>query len=212
MPKAQLWIYSNGDYLNAGYLDELAAAGLDVLSISVHLNQREKFNVLTMLNKFSELTVRMGCPAIFNELVVDKHVLAQVRHPKLTVEIRGINFFESGTNRGNLVKGIKVLPPRTTPCYFPFAHFYVGYTGNIVPCCHIRSDAPDHQKYLIGHVGDFESIYQAYASQKAVAWRRHLISFEEKMEPCRSCSVAFLSDKPEELEIIRRAYRHLSTR
>jgi radical SAM protein with 4Fe4S-binding SPASM domain len=207
IPKAKLWIYTNGDYLDADYLNDLADAGLDVLSISVHLNQGEKFNAITMLNKFSELSVRMGCPAIFKEIVGDRHVLAQVRHPRLTIELRGINFFESGTNRGNMVEGIKVLQPRTMPCYFPFAHFIVGYSGNIVPCCHIRSDAHDHQQYVIGEIGDFESIFQAYASRRAVKWRRHLISFDEKKEPCRSCSVAFLTKKPEELEMVRRAHR-----
>jgi radical SAM protein with 4Fe4S-binding SPASM domain len=207
VPKAQLCIYSNGDYLDANYLVELADAGLDVLSISVHLNRGEKFHTLTMLNKFSELTVRIGCPAIFKEIAADRHVIAEVKHSRLKIELRGINFYESGTNRGNLVEGIKVLPSRTSPCYFPFTHFNVGYTGNIVPCCHIRSDASDHLPYVTGNVGDFESIYQAYTSSKAVKWRRHLISFEEKREPCRSCSVAFLTNKPEELEIVRRAYR-----
>jgi len=207
IPKSKLWIYTNGDYLDAGYLNELADAGLDVLSVSVHLNPGEQFNVLGILNKFSELTVRMGCPAIFKEVAANRHILAQVRHPRLTIELRGINFFESGTNRGNLVEGIKASSPRTAPCYFPFAHFYVGYSGNIVPCCHIRSDAPDHQQYVIGNIGDFESIYQTYTSRKAVKWRRQLISFEEKKEPCRGCSVAFLTDKTEELEMVGIAYR-----
>lgn len=207
MPNARLCVYTNGDYLNARYLDELAEAGLNLLSVSIHLSPGESFQALTVLNKFSELSIRIAQPLKFKEIVANRHVLAEVTHPKLAIELRGINYFESGTNRGNLVEGIKMPPPRTSPCYFPFTHFYVGYSGNIVPCCHIRSDAPAHQHYLIGNICEFGSVYQAYASTKAVAWRRHLISSDEKQEPCRSCSVPFLSDNQEDLEKISAAYR-----
>ncbi len=207
LPAASLQIYSNGDYLKAAMVDELAAAGLTALNISVHLGPNEKYGDLLMLNKFAALMVRIGRAVRFENVAVGKWVVATVPHPNLKIEMRGVNYFQEGNRRGDLVSSVKLPAPRTAPCYFPFAHFYVGYGGNIVPCCHIRSDAAAHQPYVIGNVRDFGSIFEAFASERAVAWRRHLISLEEKKEPCRSCSVSFLSAKPEDLDRLRKIHR-----
>lgn len=58
-----------------------------------------------------------------------------------------------------------------------------------------------------GHnLRDHGSIFEIYASQLATDWRRHLISFEPKMDPCRTCSVGFLSQDPKVLERVSRAW------
>jgi MoaA/NifB/PqqE/SkfB family radical SAM enzyme len=91
---------------------------------------------------------------------------------------------------------IKVGAVRPAPCHFVFSHFHVGYNGQIMPCCHLRSDRPEHAPYRIGHLGDFASIFQAYASPAATAWRRQLVGIRPKSKPCDTCTARFVGNSP----------------
>ncbi|WP_367183178.1 SPASM domain-containing protein [Cypionkella sp.] len=51
----------------------------------------------------------------------------------------------------------------------------MGFNGNVVPCCHIRSDRPEHAKNVIGNLGRSASIFDIFFSEKAAAWRRGLV-------------------------------------
>jgi hypothetical protein len=75
----------------------------------------------------------------------------------------------------------------------------------VVPCCHIRSDSEARRPYRYGNVLDYGSIFQIYASRIATEWRRHLISFEGKEGPCRTCSAGFMTQDPKALATVREA-------
>lgn len=206
MPKAKIMLYTNGDYLDPDYLEALAKAGLSYMHISIHLKKDDEWSDLYVLNRLSEVSHRIGIAAHFSQIQPDEFVVAKFPHDRIEIETRAINFWKHGNNRGNLIKDMATPPVRRAPCYFPFAHFYVGFSGNIIPCCHIRSDRPEHEQYLIGNLSDFDSIYQAFTSAAAVGWRRELVHDKPKKSPCDTCSVAFLPH-PKAEELFANAYR-----
>lgn len=206
LPKARLMIYSNGDYLNQSYLAELAEAGLNYIHVSIHTKYNGKYSDVDALNQISKLVKRLQCNIKYESIKQGEFVIAKIPHAKIEIEVRAINYFQHGNDRGGLVEGVRKLTSRTSPCHFPFAHFYMGFSGNIIPCCHIRSDVDEHAKYRYGNLSDFGSIFEAYAGQVATGWRRHLISLEPKAAPCDTCTAGFLSNDPQVLGQVQRAW------
>lgn len=211
LPKAQIVAYSNGDYLTPAYLQELADAGLSALTLSVHLKEGETFAEGTAVERLADLGRRAGL--LFRGVArrEGRYLIGRSALGSLKVEARAVDHFALGTRRGNLVPEVRLPPPRTDPCTFPFAHFTMGYSGNIVPCCHIVSDSPAHERLRIGNLADFDSIFQAYACERAAAWRRALIGYGEKAEPCRSCAVPFPKMAPPDQEKLVRAADRFGT-
>lgn len=207
LPRARLLIYSNGDYLDADYLQALAEAGLNYLHVSIHTRPGAVYAEVPALNNIYKLGRRIKRPMQFTALKPGQFIVAKVPHPRIEIEVRAINYWTHGTDRGGLIEGGRQATGRTLPCFFPFSHFHVGFEGTVVPCCHIRSDSPVHEAYRYGNLAEFGSIFAAYASRAATQWRRALISPETKKSPCDTCTVAFLSDKPEVLAQTEQIWR-----
>lgn len=130
-PKARLMIYTNGDYLNATYLDEIASAGLDYLHVSIHTRHNGQYSDVEALNLIAKLERRVKRPITYKTLRSGNFVIAAMPYPSLEVEVRAINYNQHGTDRAGLVDVVKTPPARTAPCHFPFAHFHVGFGGNV---------------------------------------------------------------------------------
>ena len=206
VPKARTMIYTNGNYLTPPYIKELADAGLQYMHISIHMGTNDKYSDIYALDRISEVTTRIGIAAKFKTIRSKEFLLARAPHGSIDIEIRAINYWKHGTDRGGLLEGFNVENARTAPCNFPFSHFHVGFEGTVVPCCHIRSDNEAHRPYRYGDVRDYGSIFQIYASRVATEWRRHLISSKEKEGPCRTCPVSFLSQDPKILAAAESAW------
>jgi hypothetical protein len=207
LPEARIMIFTNGDYLSPGYLEELAAAGLSFLHISIHLKQGDSYSDVYVLNRLSEISRRIGIAARFTEHCPDQYLVAMFPHPGMEIMTRAINFWRHGKDRGGLIKAMARPAVRTDPCGSPFAHFVVGYAGNVVPCCQIRSDNAEHEPYRIGNLRGFGSIFRAFTSPAAVAWRRALVHDGAKAGPCETCSAPLRPDTEEARRIFRRAHR-----
>jgi radical SAM protein with 4Fe4S-binding SPASM domain len=206
MPNARLMIYTNGDYLDPAYIEALAEAGLNYMHISIHMRKDDKYSDIYAINRMLEISVRAGIAARIGTVRSNEYIIAAMPHPRLEIETRAINFMRNGTDRGGLLPDITPAAKRTAPCFFPFAHFHIGFSGNIVPCCHIRSDRPEHEEYLIGNLTEYGSIFQAFAGQRAAGWRRELVGAQEKKKPCDTCTAAFLQG-PEAAAAFDRAWR-----
>lgn len=195
VPKARIMIYSNGDYLEPAFIEELADAGLDYLHISIHLKRGDTYSDLYVINRINEISVRMGIPARMTSIRSREYAIAKAAHRKIEIEIRGINFQQHGTDRGGLIEDIHTESGRTAPCFFPFAHFVVAYNGLIVPCCHVRGDRPEHAGYVYGNLRDYESIFHAFMSSPAGAWRREMLGSQPKRPPCDTCKAGKIESK-----------------
>jgi radical SAM protein with 4Fe4S-binding SPASM domain len=206
LPKARIMIYTNGDYLDPEYIEALAEAGLNYMHISIHMRKDDRYSDIYAINRMLEVSVRAGIAARIRTVRSNEYIIAAMPHPRMEIETRAINFMRNGTDRGGLLPEITPAAKRTAPCFFPFSHFHIGFSGNVVPCCHIRSDRPEHEDYLIGNLRDYGSIFHAFASERAAAWRRELVSAEEKKKPCDTCTAAFLQG-PEAAAAFDQAWR-----
>lgn len=211
LPLARTMIYTNGDYLDSNYLAELADAGVHYLHISIHARPGSGYSDLAALNHIAKIVKRMGVTVRFRHWKAGEYLIAQVPHHSMDISVRAVNFLQHGTNRGGLLSGIGTPQvERTHPCHFPFAHFHIGFEGTVVPCCHIRSDLDAHRQYQYGNLREFGSIFEAFASGIATKWRRHLISLEPKADPCKTCSVGFVSLDPKVMDRVQQAWeRHV---
>jgi hypothetical protein len=194
LPNARIMIYSNGDYMDPAFVNDLAEAGLNYIHVSIHLKRGDKYTDLYVINRIIEVSVRMGIPAQITSIRSGEFAVAKAPHRKMEIEVRGINFQKHGTDRGGLIDDIHTAEKRSTSCFFPFAHFVMSFNGLIAPCCHIRSDRPEHKDYIYGSLRDYGSIFQAFTSAPAAAWRRELSGVQEKRSPCDTCSAGVLQD------------------
>ena len=55
-----------------------------------------------------------------------------------------------------------------------------------MPCCNLRSDIPEHKKYIVGNANE-ESLSEIFTSKKIVNLRKILIGNDEKPYPCSTC-------------------------
>lgn len=211
LPRARIMIYTNGDYLTPSYVDDLAAAGLDYMHVSIHLKQGDKYSDVYVLNRIAEIAHRTGLQARFSQIRPNDSIIARFDTPKLEMETRAINFDRHGNDRGGLLPDLSPENPRTDPCNFVFQHFHMGYTGNVVPCCHIRSDRPEHARHVIGNLDRAETIFDIFFGAKAAAWRRGLIHDRAKTGPCATCTAPVILNQPNWRELLQNAYlRHVA--
>lgn len=192
LPKARILIYTNGDYLDREYLDSLSQAGLDYMHVSIHTRHDGTYSDVDALNLIAKLVRRLGYPIRYSQMLSQQVIVARIPHPRIDIEVRSINYNLHGNDRAGVVTVVKKPPPRKAPCHFPFAHFYVGFNGNITPCCHVRGDLSSMSNYLYGNLDGFASIFQAWAGHTAAQWRKQLISPLIKQAPCTTCSAPFL--------------------
>jgi MoaA/NifB/PqqE/SkfB family radical SAM enzyme len=188
LPTAQILIYTNGDYLTPAFVDELAQAGLSYMHISIHMKPDDVYSDLYAIDRISEICARIGRPVKMKSVRGGEFMMGRIPHPSMEMEIRALNYWKTGQDRGGLIKDMVRATNRTAPCFFPFAHFYVGYTGDVVPCCHLRGDTPEHARYRIGKVTLDEPIYLTYANAAAAQWRRSMVGKRLRDAPCATCT------------------------
>jgi hypothetical protein len=188
VPKASISIYSNGDYLTRSMFDRLAEAGLDDLFVSIHLGATEAYDDEKVLARVAKLSRELDIPADILRLERGKLIVAAFK----TTALKKFVMFERnynalGSNRGGSLPVLSYRAVREAPCFFPFHTFNVSYGGNISPCCQIRGDIPIYADTIIGNIGAFDSIFDAYGSAKAADWRRDLYAASPKSGPCQHC-------------------------
>ena len=191
LPQAQLVTYSNGDYLDRDYLEELRDAGLNEITIMTYLPNGTPPTVENFLNTTIKRLNSLGLPWKF----IQQNV-AQVEIPGITVTAQYYDFNVIGTNRGGALESGRVTETRVSPCTYPFTNLYVDYNGCMVPCCDIRSDYEKHRDFVLHTLTTENSILEAYVNIRFAEWRRHLMSFDEKGFPCNSCSRGVIADTP----------------
>ncbi len=77
---------------------------------------------------------------------------------------------------------------RKYSCDEPKKFIAIDYNGNVMPCCHMRSDNPKHDPYILGNVKD-RTLKSIVESKKATDIRNKLKSTDYKSfpKPCYHC-------------------------
>ncbi|MBF0160397.1 MAG: radical SAM/SPASM domain-containing protein [Magnetococcales bacterium] len=199
IPDAKLHIFSNGDFLTPHYLAELQQSGLNALTLSMHLDKNNIYGQSGIIaahlaiGKFArKMDFSNDCVKclVESENMVKWQVnLSNGMDILAHSWIKNSDGFAGLNTRGGVVA--EVVPyrkePRKEMCLNPVWTFSINYKGDMTPCCHIRTDIPDNNRYVLGNINDYDSIFSLYASSAAISWRRAMASLEEKKGPCRTC-------------------------
>ena len=202
LPLALLSTHTNGDYLTREYMEELCEAGLNRLHVMAYLGNDEEFADDAVLGRMEAKIAQLGLPFEFTTRLPGVRYTARLRHETMTISLDARNFRLIGTDRGKLV----TLQPyvRTSPCAIVFEEMYVDWNGRVMPCCNLRSDAPEHQGYVVADLSEGTSIFEAYASSPLVEWRRSLFNVRPKRAPCDSCRHELLDTSERSRRLIER--------
>lgn len=186
VPKAELAIVTNTDFLKPSVLASLRDAGLDKVYMSIYPRISEKWT-LTLAHRYSErLAAKLGTP-ISSRSETAASLRCTYDFDGLDLHSACINFKDFGSDRGNLLEQY-THEDRLGPCREPFETFVIDYTGKVMPCCNLRNDFPEHQNYVAGDLTNKdENIFEIYAGQLA-GWRKSMVGFDRKGSPCTTCT------------------------
>jgi len=176
---------TNGDYLTPEFLEEITF--LHAIYISDYDNKGKEY----WLERFKELKILVsnhGDRTIYGTHRKINKVSCKIDWPKnIPIEDRA----------GFLDKDIIIddapmhwkhdKEVRTARCIEPKYYISIDYNGNIVPCCHMRSDIPRYKKYVWGNVKD-NTILEIYNSPKAVAFRKRVFEDLDFPDICKTCT------------------------
>jgi len=188
LPKAEIDIVTNGDYLTAEALTRLRETGLSVLRISVYLRRGIAWSVPAAREEIARVGRRIGIEPVWKESS-STSVGAVFPHRELRIITFSHNFDEVGYDRGQLLpKLVDRAYVRRSPCFLVFSNFTVDFNGKVMPCCNLRSDHTDHAGFVVGDLSDRRaSIFDVYAGSELTTWRRSLAGVGDKAPPCATC-------------------------
>lgn len=202
LPKAILHTNTNGDYLTAQYLGELADAGLRSLNVQIYLGNDDRYDHERMRAKLLRTIEHLQLNASMVKDDPGVWLEASAECAGIRMRIYARNFELNGCSRGESVP-IQLMYRRTSPCLSPFHHVYIDFNGKVMPCCNLRSDVPGHADAVVDDLNTANDLFLVYAGEALASWRRSLIGFEKKAGHCATCSFVTYGDTPENLAIHR---------
>ena len=202
LPHAKLHTNTNGDYMNPDILDAAVEAGLSSINMQIYLpRDRETDPEQVELYK-NKLLKRL--PALEFATKADRPDLIDLvsTYRGVDLNIRWRNFSQNGTNRGDI--DVSGEYKRISPCMVPMSNVYVDYNGTVMVCCNLRSDHEGHENAILGHLtNNPDDIFSIFGSEKAVAWRNSLFSFEAKTDLCADCSYFAMKANPKRRDSLK---------
>jgi radical SAM protein with 4Fe4S-binding SPASM domain len=188
LPKARVWFNSNGDYLNRKVLERLQAAGLKRIVVTLHVAAGAAYDDKLQVTRISQLSARTGLSFTIERFRPDIDIRASARFRGLEVTLKSVNYLEHGVNRGGAMEQIPVSEQRTAPCDRPFHDLTIAWNGNIYPCCQFVDGLPEHAPFVVGQLGQAESLFELYCSELMSSFRRDTFGYGQKRSPCDTCA------------------------
>ncbi len=190
-PRARVEFNTNGDFLDSDYLERLRAAGLKALRISPHLGNTTPWSDALVIGRLTELAARLRRPAVVEAFQPGQRISARFADSDIDISVSHSDYYRVGSTRGGLLDDVGIsVDNNNLPCLIPLTDFYMSWDGTIMPCCHLHPEAPAHRDYRIGNINDFRDIFDAYAGEALVGWRRSLIGPGIRRPPCDRCFAA----------------------
>jgi hypothetical protein len=89
---------------------------------------------------------------------------------------------------------------RCIPCMEPTYFVGIDYNGSVMPCCHLRSDNPQHASFILGNANN-DKLEEILCGEKAAMFRKNMASDnpEYYYVPCMYCQKGpgrYTKDKP----------------
>ena len=187
LPAATLWFNSNGDYLNRETLDRLAEAGLSRLVVTLHVAKNKTYDDLHQLTRYSQLSARTGLTLTFERYRPGRKITATANYKGISIVVKSADHGANGENRAGLMTDIPVDAQRSAPCDRPFDEFTISWNGDVYPCCQFFAGAAEHDPFVVGNIGDADTLYDLYAARLMASFRTDLFTYGAKKSPCSSC-------------------------
>lgn len=186
LPKAILGIFTNGDYLDRIYLDELREAGVSFILMSYYFGKNEEFEARKIKPAFDKMALKLGLK--YDEIMNNNEQYAiKFIYEGLDFTYRAWNPRTVGGNRAGSIDDERIMQKkRTFPCFYPLRDIYIDYNGLVMPCCNMRSDVTSHEDFILGDVKQSD-IFELFMNAKFIQIRKDLMSNEIKYKPCEFC-------------------------
>ncbi len=172
LPDVKLVSNTNGDFLSKKNLNGLL---LDELTIMDY----QCIGLENCLKKLNDVDVNIISIKDSKFIYAEKNdikILYYVNWPKYAkIEDRGGSLLEYQDNK------------RFRPCLEPTYFIGIDYNGNVMPCCHMRSDNKFHEQYILGNIYK-QKLSKIYNSNKSQNIRLNAKTCPEKLNPCTYCT------------------------
>lgn len=179
-----LMCFSNSDFLNASYLDEIRETGLNILNIQLYSEQ--PLDYATAIEEINKIRIRLGNHSFMDNPTKNKEIIEyKLNYENMNVFIQYRNFSIIGNSRGGIVSQY-IKEEVKGPCYHPIIVMAIDYNGNVMPCCHLRSDYKLHKEFVLGNIFD-NSIIDIYSSNEAKKFRKMLL-ISNRPDVCKFCN------------------------
>jgi hypothetical protein len=210
LPNARIYFSTNGDFLTVDYLRELVDAGLSELYVSIHAPAGKPYDDAYAITRFTELSRRIDKPIKIDTVRIGETIQGHARQFGIMINVFATNYYSLGSNRGESVSLEAHDFLRTSPCDRPFHDVTISYDGTLFPCCQMFVDSKQHkERYSVGSILDYDTIFEAYASEQMAGWRSSLLTFGPKESPCASCTEGCRTEAPDEVASRNAVYREL---
>jgi radical SAM protein with 4Fe4S-binding SPASM domain len=187
---AEFWVNTNGDYFRNKKVD-LSEISLDYIAVMDYDNIGR-----TEITRI--FTENLGV-SIRNQALT--HVSADYIGNNHPIKLHWkLNWTENNQleDRGSLLRDKEIkskdgsslgfknnLTERKVPCFEISKHPTIDYNGNIMPCCHLRSDADEHKGYALGNIFE-ESFISVMTNDFSKEFARRLENMDFP-DVCKTC-------------------------
>jgi len=193
-PNAEIMIISNGDYLYPSTMNRLIEAGLDRLHVSIYLPAKETWTLSRARHFAKKFLDRLEIKESIESYAENK-IQGVIEWPGLAITYNSVNYDLEGVFRLGVGQVIPDEYARRDPCMLVLYNVTIDFDGAVLPCCNLRGDHPDHQKYVLGRIGQDGELLDIWGNQTSVGWRKELFKFKTHRDPCASCSQVDLSQE-----------------
>jgi radical SAM protein with 4Fe4S-binding SPASM domain len=189
LPQAMLAFHTNGDYVTFDILRQCEQKGLDFLFIRCYIDYKVHESKLRDVAKQQcvEYLRKHKLKAKYLKKAGENLVNYKIPMKKMGVFLSVPDLINYVGDRGGALKELSGKEIRTSPCVSPFKQMFIDWTGDVLPCCNLRSDIQSHKNYILGNVKNspLQDIFFSDTSSKV---RKMLAGFGEKTGPCTYCS------------------------
>ena len=187
LPKVNLIISSNSDYVNRDYINELIEAGISQLNLMAYLkNGTVKFSADDAIERINKILKKLE----FNNKLKKKFLTyddyIRVYLPEINTYIIARNYWNNGSNRGGTVINKDFV--RKDPCTTFNDRVHIEYNGSMTICCDMLT--PElHEKWEVGNLNKNKSLFMNVSSDFYNDWRKRINNANWfKDSPCIKCT------------------------
>lgn len=188
LPKANLGVFTNGDYLDRQYLDEIKKAGASFILMSYYAKKDEPYDIERNIKPAIEkMSAKLGLN--YKEIRNDIYEYGvEFIYDGMWIYYRCWNPAQSGSDRGGAIDEIANRSKiRTRGCAYPLVDIYLDYNHLAMPCCNLRSDIESHKNYILGDASK-EDLFSLFMNENFIKMRQILSGDSAKSGACKYCS------------------------